>query len=429
MQAQRLTNERIRVFSCPQDKTQKFLSDGACPGLYVRATPKGKKTYVFQWTISDKNKPRISIGAVGTWGLDDARKQAQEYQRLVDIGTDPREHLAQKKTEREKKHEQLNNQLKYSLEELCKQYVRHLEQKGKPSAKQAKSAFQHVKKSDLAARPANAIKPVELASLIRSVVDSGKSRMGGVLRSYLLAAYNAAIRSPLDPTSPSALTGFGIETNPVQTICTIDVNAGTRVLTREELQKFLAALGTRQSDRILKLALYAGGQRIEQLLRANREDWHEDTKTLHLLDPKGRRKTPRRHLIPLGPQASAMVADFAKEASEASDPQNTHQEKRLFPVRADTIGKRISAIAKELKIPKFDARDLRRTCETMLVERKISKEVRAHLLSHGLGGVQDKHYDMHNYAKEKRAALVRWEAHLNTILSKKTTKKTNQNDR
>jgi hypothetical protein len=35
----------------------------------------------------------------------------------------------------------------------------------------------------------------------------------------------------------------------------------------------------------------------------------------------------------------------------------------------------------------------------------MSSDVRAHLQSHGLGGVQTRHYDRYEYTKETRAAL------------------------
>lgn len=57
-------------------------------------------------------------------------------------------------------------------------------------------------------------------------------------------------------------------------------------------------------------------------------------------------------------------------------------------------------------------RDIRRTCETMLAALKVSKDVRSHLLSHGLGGVQNQHYDRHSYWLEKVQALRKWAAHL-----------------
>ncbi len=61
--------------------------------------------------------------------------------------------------------------------------------------------------------------------------------------------------------------------------------------------------------------------------------------------------------------------------------------------------------AEELESGPFTLGDLRRTVETRLSAAGVSKEHRAQLHSHGLGGVQDRHYDMHEYLDEKRAAL------------------------
>ena|SRR5579859_1210952 len=68
-------------------------------------------------------------------------------------------------------------------------------------------------------------------------------------------------------------------------------------------------------------------------------------------------------------------------------------------------GNTLSALVKEIsdamvkegeaRAP-FQLRDIRRTCETMLAGLKVSKDVRSHLLSHGLGGVQDQHYSETN---------------------------------
>jgi hypothetical protein len=55
----------------------------------------------------------------------------------------------------------------------------------------------------------------------------------------------------------------------------------------------------------------------------------------------------------------------------------------------------------------------------------ITKETRAHLLSHGLGGVQDAVYDKHAYTKEKRAALEAWEAKLAEITEGEAEKRKN----
>ena len=66
----------------------------------------------------------------------------------------------------------------------------------------------------------------------------------------------------------------------------------------------------------------------------------------------------------------------------------------------------------------FELRDLRRTAETMLAGLKVPSDVRAQLLSHGLRGVQNRHYDRHDYAVEKKRALERWARHLTKLMAR-----------
>ena len=78
-------------------------------------------------------------------------------------------------------------------------------------------------------------------------------------------------------------------------------------------------------------------------------------------------------------------------------------------------GPRVSEIAAAMGGEPFDLRDIRRTVETMLAGMGVSRDIRAQLLSHGISGVQAQHYDRHDYLKEKHAALLKWERHLNRI--------------
>ncbi len=57
------------------------------------------------------------------------------------------------------------------------------------------------------------------------------------------------------------------------------------------------------------------------------------------------------------------------------------------------------------QIEAFEPKRLRSGIETALASLGIGREVRAQLQSHGLGGVQDRHYDDHDDTPEKRAAL------------------------
>jgi hypothetical protein len=71
--------------------------------------------------------------------------------------------------------------------------------------------------------------------------------------------------------------------------------------------------------------------------------------------------------------------------------------------------------AKAVSSP-FTYGDLRRTAETTLAYLKVTKDIRAQLLSHGLGGVQHRHYDRHAYKDEKIAALLQLQDFLDSLL-------------
>jgi integrase len=198
------------------------------------------------------------------------------------------------------------------------------------------------------------------------------------------------------------------------------------------LKGYLASLGTELADQALKLALYAGGQRMAQLLRAKVGDSDQHTQTLRLWDGKGKRREAREHLLPLAPKAAEIVTGLiartiATETEKAKEQgrEPVYSSLWLFSTHGrvamtfETPGIRAASIAKAMKGEPFNLRDIRRTVETMLAGMGISKDTRAQLLSHGLSGVQSAHYDRHGYTDEKRAALVAWEQRLETISKEK----------
>jgi hypothetical protein len=59
-----------------------------------------------------------------------------------------------------------------------------------------------------------------------------------------------------------------------------------------------------------------------------------------------------------------------------------------------------------MNIQNFQAKRIRSGVETLLAKARISKDDRGRLQSHGVSGVQARHYDGHDYMDEKRIALV-----------------------
>jgi integrase len=183
----------------------------------------------------------------------------------------------------------------------------------------------------------------------------------------------------------------------------------------------------------IELSLLLGGQRPAQVLRLTTTDVDLAARTVTLLDGKGRRETARRHVLPLTDAAQELVeAILAVRRAEwlfGDKSAQTHKDtvarkgvSLLAEVQANVAAKIEQAGGKVPERPKIETRDLRRTAETMLAAMGISKDVRAQLLSHGLGGVQDRHYDQHSYMSEKRHALQAWNDRLEALAGGKLLK-------
>jgi len=110
----KLTAGRIRDFTT--DKPQAFLWDSEVPGLAIRATANGAKSYIFQGSL-DGRSIRVTIGDIRHWEIETgdaarpgAREEARRLQSLIDQGIDPRQEKAERKEAVETKREEARRQ-------------------------------------------------------------------------------------------------------------------------------------------------------------------------------------------------------------------------------------------------------------------------------------------------------------------------------
>ena len=447
-------------------KPGEWRTDGGARGagtLVFHASSSGNISAYFRHTLPTGRRYDLPLGLYDETGktaatLPSLRERAGELSRMYQSGIrDLRAHFeaeARAKAEaeeaalkalelaREVEERQALERERFTLRKLCETYSGFLLQQGKVRAIDAESAFKcHVyPETKIANLSARDITPDHIAILIRKVHEKGKVRMAGVVRSYLMAAFNAATKAKYDATLPHELIEFGVTTNPVSIIpAKSGVTPGVRNLSREELRKYLLELwNDNLIDRVLILHLLSGGQRLTQLLRVQNNDFDPLEGTLRLWDGKGKRQAPREHVIPLAPMGVELCVSLMNEAKNKANmlTKKTGQpiNHSLFisthgaTMHPSTPGQRVVEIASRLKLEPFDLRDIRRTVETMLAGLGISRDIRAQLLSHGLSGVQNQHYDRHQYMDEKRKALIAWEQHLeNLLVGKETNGKTPRN--
>ena len=85
-----LTAGAIERLTCPADKQQAFMRDSQAPGLRVRVTAAGAKSFVYEAKLN-RQTIRRTIGDVKLWSIEQARTEARRLAVVLDNGQDPRE--------------------------------------------------------------------------------------------------------------------------------------------------------------------------------------------------------------------------------------------------------------------------------------------------------------------------------------------------
>ena len=79
-------------FTGGPEKNETLYFDNKVPGLGLRVTPAGKKSFIFQGRVRGSRQAiRIAIGDRRTWSLSAAQKEATRLKVMFDQGIDPRQ--------------------------------------------------------------------------------------------------------------------------------------------------------------------------------------------------------------------------------------------------------------------------------------------------------------------------------------------------
>lgn len=389
-----------------------WANDGKPHGagqLQARKLSTGDIGFYYRYTGPDRKQVRVPLGT--GLSLAEAREQATVLSRRYQAGErDLRAALLAEDREAERRRiaaeaALLAEQARVAgtLGVLLAGYVEDLKRAGKTSARAVDRALRlHVEAPwpKLWATPAAEVSIDDLLAVVARLADAGKLREAAKLRAYLRAAYSAAVKARKSAHALPALRELQISVNPARDLTPIDGATAPRerALSVAELRAYWQRIGQLEAPDgpLLRFHLLTGVQRAEQLGRMTVADYDRDEQTVRLRDTKGRRRQPREHIVPLTEPAQQALREM--RGGEAGP--------NLFTVTAGhspavyaTVQHRVRAVATamldagELEQGLFTPGDLRRTVETRLAAAGVSREAHAQLQSHGLGGVQERHYD------------------------------------
>jgi integrase len=418
-------------------KARREIRDGGAQGLYLVVQPSGARSWCLRFRRPDGAPAKLTLGTVDLSGrelegkpeigmplsLPAARQLAAEVHRRRALGRDV---IADQAAEKHRRRIEGEDGAASTFGVLVRRFVSdHVQKKTRRPRETARLLGLRISEGDgdpdvvaggLADRWAD--RPItEITSHdIYLVVDEAKRR--GIPG---LGRRNEGASDPRGRTMARTLSKMfswlvqhrKIATNPCLGMYVPPAPAARdRVLTDAEIAKFWAAATQERAEfsAPLKLLLLTGC-RLNEVAGMARSELSADGATWTI--PGERTKNKRVHVVPL----PLLASDLISIVESVSDLAFTTNGKT--PVSGwSKIKKRLD---RAMLVPPWRLHDLRRTAATGMAEIGIAPHIVEAALNHVSGakaGVAGT-YNRAEYAKEKKAALESWAAHVIGVASDK----------
>jgi len=254
----------------------------------------------------------------------------------------------------------------------------------------------------------------QLVRLLQGIVDRGAPVTANRVYSLLVQTFKWAVAQDVVPASPMA----GIEKPGGHE------QERRRFLSAEEVRTFWAKLENASMALPTRLALkllWVTGQRRGELTFAKWTDFDLDAKRWTipialLKSSHARRADPEPHVVPLSPLALELLRELHKLTGESEHVLPARADKRKSRSYSERVLSRaVRENAKHFGIAHFTPHDLRRTAASFMTKLGVPRLHVEKVLNHSTGDIAEV-YDRHDYLPEKRAALLKWGAHLQGII-------------
>jgi integrase len=195
----KLTDRFLAALSMDNDRKDRLVFDTVSPGLGVRMTAKGTRTFIVQWTDPvTKRKVREPLGIWGSLSIDQARVAAKVRLGQVAKGINPRAERLRLKAEDDRE----RAEAALSFEALVDEWGQlHLAHRRKRYREEAQRAIKHTF-ADLLKRPAARIARAEIINVLDQLVRSTKAVTAARSLAYARAAFNWAVKRGKVPHNP-----------------------------------------------------------------------------------------------------------------------------------------------------------------------------------------------------------------------------------
>lgn len=418
MTKKNLTDRTLKALKPAPTGKRYEIMDSIVPGMGVRVTDKGQKTFMLVARFPGSHNPtRRALGTYGALTLEQARQRAREWLALLGQGVDPKAH---ERAKQRSSHTKYQNTFGVVAREFIRLKVigpdpkNPLQRKGISTAREIEQEF---------VRPWSDIPIVDITSadvveVLDEAVRRGAPYQAHNLLGHAKRVFNWAIsraiygldRSPCDRLRPSDVIGKKA--------------LRSRVLLDRELQAvWYGANGLGYPYGPLFQMLILTGQRKSEVAEARWQEFDLDARIW--LIPAHRMKGDAAHLVPLTDEAVTLLRSlprfdageylFTTTCGEKPVDGFSKAKVRLDKAMQQELSARKPNLVGQVAVEPFVIHDIRRTVRTHLSALPVPDLVRELVIAHSKPGLH-KVYDQHSYADEKRLALELWAQRLRKIL-------------
>lgn len=407
-----LTDRKVQSLKAAPKGTRVQIMDAIAPGLGIRVTDKGAKTFIFQARFPGSPNPaRREINAAT---LAAARDIAREWSALIKQGVDPKE--IERKAQEERAAFRTTTFAavveEYFTDKLASQ------RSGKTIEKRFRKRLVPI----FAHQP---IAEITHLDILRRVVNPIKGQTPVQAR-QLFNDLGGFFSWVIDQHV------YGLKDNPCATIKISKIVGKIvprqRVFNDDELRALWIAAGRLPYPiGLFYRGLILTALRLRELSNTERAEWHLHGNDWMLLIPAERMKGKIAHAVPVTADLRAIYDACPKQGQFLFSFNGGNSPMAVAKNVKEKIDAEMLTVLREIAVERGDDpagvklahwtnHDIRRTVRSRLSRIKgIDLETREAILAHVKPGMQ-RVYDVHDYFDEKREALQLWAAAVRLIV-------------
>jgi integrase len=364
-------------------------------GFMLRVFPSGEKSFVYRYTLAGARRI-FTIGPFPHVSLADAHERYAAARKVVADGADPVA-LAD-----EKKQEQFEASTVGALIDEWQTRYANKERKRPEQCKALLDAdvpawFRKLKARDTKRR--------QVIKLLDGIVDRGAPAVATDVGQLLAQIFKWGVNRDIVEASP--LVGMdkagGKETPRDRTLTDEEVKAVWHRLDKCAMAECIRVA--------LRLILVTAVRRIE-IATAKWSDMSDGIWTI----PGEYSKNGKPHAVPLSPLATQLFDQLQVLAddSEFVLPSAHWKTKVMSSLTERAITRAVRENESVFGMPHWTPHDLRRTARTGMARLGVPETVAERVINHMPDGMVQ--YDLHTYLDEKRDALNKWAAHVESVV-------------